>query len=157
MVLFISVHLPLGVSSCLRSLSCRYWAAAGGRSRTCRSRTRLRPPTILSPPLYNTAAFTILLFKKMLKPRSKSVDLQLDPEHILTYQSWKRNLLCGVFTEEMTSSIFYTREASEDRYVVKREGSVREELKDISEETNLKRTLENGRITWHCKLNLEPS
>merc|ERR1711957_732236 len=62
--------------------------------------------------------------KKMLKPRSKSVDLHLGPEdNLLSAYSWKSNLLCGVYKEEMTSSIFYTSHASEDRYVSARDMS----------------------------------
>ena len=70
----------------------------------------------------------------MLKSRSKSVDLHLDPaDGLLSAYSWKSNLLCGVYREEMTSSIFYTSHATEDRYVVKGEGSVRDRSEERDE------------------------
>ena len=37
-------------------------------------------------------------------------------QHTLSSNNWKTNLLCGVYADDMTSSIFYT---SEDKYVTK--------------------------------------
>ena len=66
----------------------------------------------------------------MLKCRSKSVDLHLDPEdNLLSNYKWKRNFLCGVYREEISSSIIYTRHASGDGYVVKDEGSIKDKSK----------------------------
>ena len=90
-------------------------------------------------------------FSKMLNFRSKSVEFHLDPEdNLMSAYSWKSNLLCGVYREEMTSSIFYTSH-SDDRYVVKDKSMdrhvVRAEVsaRDLSEEQKDK----GKRCSWN--------
>ena len=91
----------------------------------------------------------------MLKSRSKSVDLHLDPEdNLLSNYRWKRNFLCGVYREEISSSIFYTRHASGDRYVVKDEGSIRDISKGTDNWDTSENMFERGRIrtnNWRMK------
>ena len=91
----------------------------------------------------------------MLKSRSKSVDLHLDPEdNLLSNYRWKRNFLCGVYREEISSSIFYTRQASGDRYVVKDEGSIGDISKITDNGDTSENRLERGRVrtnNWRMK------
>ena len=91
----------------------------------------------------------------MLKCRSKSVDLHLDPEdNLLSNYKWKRNFLCGVYREEISSSIIYTRHASGDGYVVKDEGSIRDIYKGTDNWDTSENMFERGRIrtnNWRMK------
>ena len=91
----------------------------------------------------------------MLKFRSKSVDLHLDPEdNLLSNYRWKRNFLCGVYREEISSSISYAKHASWDRYVAKDEGSIRDISKGADNGDTSENRFERGRVrvdNWKMK------
>ena len=49
----------------------------------------------------------------MRRIRSKSIDIQLSSGNQPISINWKRTILCGVYSDEMSSSIFYTRKQDE--------------------------------------------
>jgi len=59
----------------------------------------------------------------MLRTRSRSIDIndsssRFKGEHYLAKRfSWRTNLLCGIYSQELTSSIFYTMENDEEVYL----------------------------------------
>merc|ERR1712083_291184 len=102
-----------------------------------------------------TVAVLNTLHGKMLKYRSKSVDLQLEPEDSLfSNYTQKTNFLCGVYKKEVSSSIFYTRNASKDRYVVIGEESIRNIPEDLKTNQIIKQKADDGRARrddWRLK------
>ena len=102
-----------------------------------------------------TVAVLNTLHGKMLKYRSKSVDLHLEPEDSLfSNYTQKTNFLCGIYKKEVSSSIFYTRNASKDRYVVIGEESIRNIPEDIMTNQNIEGKNDDGgarRDDWRLK------
>jgi len=74
----------------------------------------------------------------MLRSRSKSVDMRVGTQHTLSSYNWKTNLLCGVYADDMTSSIFYT---TEDKYVTKDHN---ETVNTMSEKIKTRNTKKNA-------------